>query len=40
MLRLVYDKFKSLLAIESGLLTTSRLEAYAAAVRQRVPRVA
>eukprot|EP00644_Phytophthora_capsici_P011366 jgi/Phyca11/119086/e_gw1.37.80.1 len=35
MQRLVYDKFKGLLTIESGLLTRSRLEAYAAAVRQR-----
>ncbi|ETO58822.1 hypothetical protein F444_22793, partial [Phytophthora nicotianae P1976] len=31
MLRLVYVNFKSLLAFESGLLTTSRLEACAAA---------
>ncbi|ETP37518.1 hypothetical protein F442_14680 [Phytophthora nicotianae P10297] len=35
MLRLVYVNFKSLLAFESGLPTTSRLEAYADAVRQR-----
>ncbi|EGZ22266.1 hypothetical protein PHYSODRAFT_489016 [Phytophthora sojae] len=35
MLGLVYDKYKCLLTIECGLLTSSRLEEYAAAVAQR-----